>query len=102
MLGARQVRPHEPPLPATDQPRPEGHREHADEVVARWSEDWPDHTAEVEQWDRWRWERQGPDGASAVRDRMPERTVVFHARAVFLPGGERAATELPEQWSVPA
>ncbi|MEU5214622.1 tyrosine-type recombinase/integrase [Streptomyces sp. NPDC020807] len=78
------------------------HREHADEVVARWSEDWPDHTVEVEAWDRWRWEHQGPDGASAIRDRVPERAVVFHARALFLPGGERAATEVPEQWSVPA
>ncbi|TQE35989.1 site-specific integrase, partial [Streptomyces ipomoeae] len=78
------------------------HRKHADEVVARWSEDWPDHTAEVEEWDRWRWEHRGPDGASAIRDRVPERTVVFHARALFLPGGERAAAGLPEEWSVPA
>ncbi|MFD8009914.1 tyrosine-type recombinase/integrase [Streptomyces sp. NPDC058955] len=78
------------------------HREHADEVVARWSEDWPDHTAEIEEWDRWRWEDQGPDGASAIRDRVPARAVVFHARALFLPGGERAATGGPEQWSVPA
>ncbi|MFG2901498.1 tyrosine-type recombinase/integrase [Streptomyces zaomyceticus] len=78
------------------------HREHADEVVARWSEDWPDHTAEVEDWDRWRWEQQGAGGVSAIRDRMPERAVVFHARALFLPGGERAVTGLPEQWSAPA
>ncbi|KAF0646786.1 hypothetical protein K701_27110 [Streptomyces fradiae ATCC 10745 = DSM 40063] len=28
--------------------------------------------------------------------------MVFHARALFLPGGERAATDLPEQWSLPA
>ncbi|MFG3525172.1 tyrosine-type recombinase/integrase [Streptomyces sp. NPDC047917] len=77
------------------------HREHADEVVARWSEDWPDHSAKVEEWDRWRWEHQGPSGASAIRDRVPERTVVFHARARFLPGGERATTAVPEQWSVP-
>ncbi|AKN71599.1 integrase [Streptomyces sp. PBH53] len=78
------------------------HREHAEEVVARWNDDWPDHTAEVEVWDRWRWEHQGPDGASAIRDRVPERAVVFHARALFLPGGERAVTGVPEQWSVPA
>ncbi|MET8327501.1 tyrosine-type recombinase/integrase [Streptomyces sp. NPDC005181] len=78
------------------------HREHADEVVARWSEDWPDRTAGIEEWDRWRWEHQGPGGASAIRDRVPERAVVFHARAIFLPGGERAATGLPAQWSVPA
>ncbi|MFD6114727.1 tyrosine-type recombinase/integrase [Streptomyces yangpuensis] len=78
------------------------HREHADEVVAQWSEDWPDHTAEVEEWDRWRWEHQGPGGVSAIRDRVPERAVVFHARALFLPGGERSATGGPEQWSVPA
>jgi integrase len=78
------------------------HREHADEVVARWGEDWPDRTAKVEEWDRWRRERQGADGVSAIRDRVPNRAVVFHARAVTLPGGERAATGLPEQWSVPA
>ncbi|MGW1539322.1 tyrosine-type recombinase/integrase [Streptomyces sp. NPDC002309] len=78
------------------------HREHADEVVARWSEDWPDHTAVVEEWDRWRWEHQGPGGASAIRGSVPNRAVVFHARALFLPGGERTATGVPEQWSVPA
>ncbi|MGK3091245.1 tyrosine-type recombinase/integrase [Streptomyces sp. WAC01490] len=78
------------------------HREHADEVVARWGEDWPDYAAEVEEWDRWRWEHQGPEGASAIRDRIPERAVVFHARALFLPGGERTATGGPEQWSMPA
>ncbi|MEU6759501.1 site-specific integrase [Streptomyces sp. NPDC046685] len=78
------------------------HREHADEVVARWSEDWPDHAAEVEVWDRWRWEHQGPGGASVLRDQMPERSVVFHGRALFLPGGERVLTALPELWSVPA
>lgn len=78
------------------------HREHADEVVTRWSEDWPDRTAEVEEWDRWRWEQHGPGSASAIRDRIPEQSVVFHARALFIPGGERTATGLPEQWSVPA
>ncbi|MFF3192947.1 hypothetical protein [Streptomyces misionensis] len=78
------------------------HREHAEEVVARWSDDWPDHPAEVEAWDRWRWEHQGPGGTSGLYDRMPERAVVFHARALFLPGGERIATGLPEQWSVSA
>ncbi|WP_413753135.1 site-specific integrase [Streptomyces sp. R-74717] len=77
-------------------------REHAAEVVAQWSEDWPDRTAEVEEWDRGRWERNGPGGVRAVRDQMPERTVVFHARALFLPGGERATTGLLDQWSVPA
>lgn len=78
------------------------HREHAEEVVGRWSEDWPDHTAGVEEWDRWRWEHQCPSGTSAIRDRVPERALVFQARALFLPGGERTATGLPEQWSVPA
>ncbi|MEU6061107.1 tyrosine-type recombinase/integrase [Streptomyces sp. NPDC047097] len=78
------------------------HREHADEVVARWGEDWPDYAAEVEEWDRWRWEHQGPGAASAIRDRLPKRAVVFHARALFLPGGERTASGTPEQWSVPA
>ncbi|SOD67669.1 hypothetical protein SAMN06297387_1332 [Streptomyces zhaozhouensis] len=78
------------------------HREHASEVVTRWSEDWPDHTAEVEEWDRWHWEQQSPGDANPIRDRVPERTVVFHARALFRPGGERTATGVPEQWSVPA
>lgn len=78
------------------------HREHAVEVVVQWSEDWPDRTAEVEEWDRARWERNGPGGVRAVRDRMSERTVVFHARALFLPSGARESTALPEQWSVPA
>ncbi|MGY3681588.1 tyrosine-type recombinase/integrase [Streptomyces sp. TE33382] len=76
------------------------HREHGDEVVARWGEDWPDYAAEVEEWDRWRWEHQGPDGVNAIRDRLPERVVIFHARALFLPGGERTATGGPERWSV--
>ncbi|MFI1851799.1 hypothetical protein [Streptomyces sp. NPDC020480] len=71
------------------------HREHADEVVAWWSQDWPDRTAEVEEWDRWRWESQGAGGVSAIRDRVPERAVIFHARALFLPGGERMATGFP-------
>ncbi|MGW9497467.1 tyrosine-type recombinase/integrase [Streptomyces prasinus] len=78
------------------------HREHAEEVVVRWSRDWPDQTVEVEQWNRWRWEYQGPGGAGSIRDRVPERVVVFHARALFLPGGERAATDLPEEWAMPA
>lgn len=71
------------------------HREHADEVVARWSEDWPDHTADVEEWDRWRWEHQDSGGASVIRDRVPERAVVFHARAVFLPGGGTRGDRIP-------
>ncbi|MFG2338185.1 tyrosine-type recombinase/integrase [Streptomyces yangpuensis] len=78
------------------------HREHADEVLAQWSEDWPDHTAELERWDRRRWERDGSGGLRAIRDQMPVRAVVFHARAVFLPGGARETSDLPETWSVPA
>ncbi|MEU6661787.1 tyrosine-type recombinase/integrase [Streptomyces sp. NPDC046821] len=78
------------------------HREHADEVVTRWSRDWPDHVAEVEEWDVWRWDHRVPGGASAIREAVPERAVIFHARALFLPGGERAASGLSEQWSVPA
>ncbi|MEU2345936.1 tyrosine-type recombinase/integrase [Streptomyces sp. NPDC013082] len=77
-------------------------REHAAEVVAQWSEDWPDRTAEVEEWDRGRWERKEAGGVRAVRDQMPDRVVVFHARALFLPGGERGSRGFPEQWSVPA
>ncbi|MEU9007110.1 site-specific integrase, partial [Streptomyces sp. NPDC048551] len=74
----------------------------AHEVVARWSEDWPDHAAEVEMWDRWRWEHQGPGSASVLRGQVPERSMVFHGRALFLPGGERVVSALPELWSVPA
>lgn len=77
------------------------HREHADKVVAQWGEDWPDHTAEVEEWDRGRWEHEGLGGRT-IREKMPERTVVFHFRAVFLPGGQRQAAAIPEEWSVPA
>lgn len=78
------------------------HREHADEVVARWSEDWPDHTAEVEEWDRRHWEHRGPDSASAIRDRVPDRRIVYHAHAVFLPSGEQLNVGRTEKWSVPA
>ncbi|MBW5481145.1 tyrosine-type recombinase/integrase [Streptomyces bambusae] len=80
---------------------PFAHADHAAEVVDRWREDWPDHSAAVEQWDRRRWEREGPGGLRAVRDRVPQQARVFHAHAVFLPGGAREA-RLPETWSVPA
>ncbi|MFE1559601.1 hypothetical protein ACFW6V_32015 [Streptomyces sp. NPDC058734] len=78
------------------------HREHAAEVVMQWSEDWPDRTAEVEEWDCRHWEREGPGGVRAIRNGMAERAVVFHARALFLPSGERETTGLPDGWSVPA
>ncbi|MBT2528530.1 hypothetical protein J7E91_24745 [Streptomyces sp. ISL-99] len=38
----------------------------------------------------------------SIRDGMPERTVVFHARAAFLLSGEPQATGLPAEWAVPA
>ncbi|MFI5800617.1 hypothetical protein [Streptomyces sp. NPDC051677] len=38
----------------------------------------------------------------AIRDRMPDRKVVFHALALFAPGGERLNVGTPEQWSVAA
>ncbi|RPK38634.1 tyrosine-type recombinase/integrase [Streptomyces sp. ADI93-02] len=77
------------------------HRQHADEVVMQWGMDWPDHTAEIEEWDRGRWEYESPGGMHAIREVMPERAVVFHLRAVFLPGGQRQAATHPEEWSVP-
>ncbi|MEU6442502.1 tyrosine-type recombinase/integrase [Streptomyces sp. NPDC047046] len=77
-------------------------REHAATVVARWSDDWPDHTAEVVEWDCSRWEHEGPGDGDAIRDCVPDRAVIFHAQARFLPGGDRVATAVPDQWSVPA
>ncbi|MET7712321.1 tyrosine-type recombinase/integrase [Streptomyces sp. NPDC005407] len=78
------------------------HREHAETVVAKWGADHPRHPAEVEVWDRRNWEHKGPGGMRAIRDRMPERKVVFHARALFVAGGERLNVGVPEQWSAPA
>ncbi|MEV7197152.1 site-specific integrase [Streptomyces sp. NPDC093510] len=76
------------------------HRAHAEAVAAQWSEGQRDSIAVVEEWDRLKWEKTGPGGMRAVRDRMPDRRTVHHAHAVFLPGGERLNIGRPEQWSV--
>ncbi|MFD9871568.1 tyrosine-type recombinase/integrase [Streptomyces niveus] len=78
------------------------HREHAEALVEQWGGDGRDHSAEVEEWDRGKWEHDGPVGGRAVRDRMPDRRIVFHAHALFAPGGERLNTGVSEQWSVHA
>ncbi|QDO12112.1 hypothetical protein FNV68_43480 [Streptomyces sp. S1D4-23] len=46
------------------------------------------------------WEREGPGGLSALRDRLPDRRVVHHAHAAFLPGGARESATRPDSWSV--
>ncbi|MGX1755851.1 tyrosine-type recombinase/integrase [Streptomyces lydicus] len=78
------------------------HCEHADAVVSQWSADQPGRLAEVEEWDRQEWEQGGVGGMRAVRDRMPDRRIVHHAHAAFLPGGERLNIGRDEQWSVSA
>ncbi|MEV6506311.1 tyrosine-type recombinase/integrase [Streptomyces sp. NPDC051642] len=77
-------------------------REHADFLVKRWRSERPGQLAEVEEWDRWKWERDGPGAPSAVRDRLPDRRVVHHAHAAFLPGGARESATRPDPWSVDA
>ncbi|MFI1738648.1 tyrosine-type recombinase/integrase [Streptomyces sioyaensis] len=78
------------------------HHEHAQAVAVRWGADHPNHSAEVAEWDRERWDYKGPGGARAIRDGMPDRRIVYHARAVFLPGGDRLNIGRDEQWSVVA
>ncbi|PZH16440.1 site-specific integrase [Streptomyces sp. NTH33] len=85
-----------------DRPVPFAHREHAEAVVSQWGSDRPGHAAEVEVWDRSKWEQEGPGGVRGIRDRMPDRRLVHHAHAVFLPGGERLNIGRDEQWSVSA
>lgn len=75
------------------------HREHAETVASQWGTDHPDHSAEVEEWDRRKWEQEDPSRMRAIRDRMPDRRLVHHAHALFLPGGERLYIGRDEQWS---
>lgn len=77
-------------------------RGHALAVVDQWGSEQPGRTAEMEEWDRVKWETDGPSGAREIRDRLPDRRLVFHAFAVFRPGGERLALGMPEQWAVTA
>ncbi|MEW1872024.1 tyrosine-type recombinase/integrase [Streptomyces caelestis] len=78
------------------------HRKHAESVALQWGADNPNHAAEVEEWDREKWEDKGPGGARAIRDKMPDRRIVHHAHAVFIPGGERLNIGREPQWSVMA
>ncbi|MEV3949066.1 site-specific integrase [Streptomyces halstedii] len=78
------------------------HREHADAVASRWGADHPNHYAEVEEWSREKWEGQGPGGTRGIRDRMPDRRIIHHAHAVYLPGGDRLNVGSHPQWSVMA
>ncbi|MFJ9211499.1 tyrosine-type recombinase/integrase [Streptomyces sp. NPDC102264] len=103
--------PSQPPVPAEptlyvtllgDRRIPFLYREHADKVAAQWGADRPGHPAEVEEWDREKWEHEGPDGARAIRERMPDRRIVHHAHAAYLPGGERLNVGRDERWSLVA
>lgn len=76
--------------------------EHAEAVVEQWHAAGLDRIAEVEVWDGSKWEQEGPGGMRAIRGRVPDRKVVFHAHAVYLPGGERLNIGRPEQWVVSA
>ncbi len=78
------------------------HREHADGVASQWGADHPDHAAEVEEWDREKWADKGPGGMRAIRDGVPDRRIVHHAHAVYLPGGGRLNIGRDDQWSVVA
>ncbi|MFB7934737.1 tyrosine-type recombinase/integrase [Streptomyces sp. NPDC056039] len=78
------------------------HNEHAQAVVSQWGADHPGKPAYVEKWDRPQWDHEGPGGVQAIRDRMPDRRIVHHAHAMFLPGGERLNIGRDEQWSTPA
>ncbi|MCW8383412.1 tyrosine-type recombinase/integrase [Streptomyces justiciae] len=78
------------------------HREHAVAVVSQWRTDHSDRPAELEEWDQGKWEDKGPGGARAIRAKAPDRRIVHHAHAVFLPGGERLNIGHHDQWSVAA
>ncbi|MFG2579594.1 tyrosine-type recombinase/integrase [Streptomyces solisilvae] len=78
------------------------HNEHAQTVASQWGGDHPGKPAHVEMWDWPQWENIGPGGIRAIRDRIPDRRLVHHAHAVFLPGGERLNLGSPDQWSVSA
>ncbi|WP_205523184.1 hypothetical protein [Streptomyces sp. RLB3-17] len=75
-------------------------RGHADFLMERWRSERPGQLAEVEEWERWKWEREGHGGPGAVRDRLPNRRVVHHAHAAFLPSGAREPATRLDPWSV--
>ncbi|MFF9346389.1 tyrosine-type recombinase/integrase [Streptomyces sp. NPDC014734] len=72
-------------------------RQHAEQVVAQWSEDRPGQAAQVEEMRREHWEARG--GAQLIRHEIPDRRMVHHAHAVFLTGGERLNVGSPARWS---
>jgi integrase len=76
------------------------HNGHAQAVTSQWGADHPGKPPHVEKWDRPQWENEGPGGIRAIRDRIPDRQLIHHAHAVFLPGGERLNIGRAEQWSV--
>ncbi|GHE32513.1 hypothetical protein GCM10018771_10570 [Streptomyces cellulosae] len=78
------------------------HHDHAQAVASQWGADHPGKPAHVEKWDRPKWEQEGPGGIRAIRDRIPDRRLIHHAHAVFLPGGERLNIGREGQWDVVA
>ncbi|GGP77944.1 tyrosine-type recombinase/integrase [Streptomyces sindenensis] len=74
-------------------------REHAERVVAQWSEDRPGQAAQVEEIGRAQWEAEAGGGAQPIRHEVPDRRMVHHAHAVFLTGGERLNVGSPARWS---
>ncbi|MBU7597357.1 tyrosine-type recombinase/integrase [Streptomyces sp. P38-E01] len=78
------------------------HRELADFLVSQWGDDHGESLAELEEWGREKWEDMGPGGTQAIRDKIPDRRIVHHAHAVFLPGGERLNIGCDDQQSVAA
>lgn len=76
------------------------HREHADTVASQWGADHPCRPTEIVAWDREKWETEGLGGALAIREGVPDRRDVHHARAVFMPGGGRLNIGHVEQWSI--
>ncbi|MER7414023.1 hypothetical protein [Streptomyces cacaoi] len=75
------------------------HHEDADDVVLQWVSA-PNHSAEVEGRSREKWEEKGLGAAQAIRDKMPDRWIVHHVHAVYLPGRERLNTNCDGQRSV--
>lgn len=78
------------------------HREHAEILTTLWAADHPGHPVGVQDWDYDKWHHEAPAGLRAPRDHLPDRKLVFHARALYTPGGHRLNTGTPDQWSTPA
>ncbi|MFE9855239.1 tyrosine-type recombinase/integrase [Streptomyces sp. NPDC005780] len=74
-------------------------REHAEQVLAQWSEDRPGRAAQVEEMGWEHWEAEAGGGAQLIRREVPDRRMVHHAHAVFLTGGERLNVGSPARWS---